>query len=190
MKPTRTPLAEPPVQTPVRAVAVREGDGGRGVPPGARWRSFFVRLVVLGLIWGVLTDFRPDALAFGLPAVIAGAALVFLMPPARGWRFSPRGAAVFVLWFAVQSVRAAVDVSMRALDPRMPLCPGFRRYAPALPAGAPRVLFLNTITLLPGTLSAEIAGDEVIVHMLDTGADLQAELGALEARIAALFALT
>ena len=165
--------------------------------PRAVWRRFVTALVALSLIWGGLTGFRLDTLYFGAPAVLLGAGLVFVIPPAPGWRLSPRGAIVFAMWFAVQSFRGAVDVSVRAFSPEMPLRPGFRRYRPALPAGAPRVMFLNTITLLPGTLSAEVEDESegqtgtgaVIVHMLDTRADLQADMRALEARIAALFAL-
>ncbi len=159
-------------------------------PMPSRWRLFTIKALVLGAIWAVLTDFRADAWVFGLPAVLAGAGLVFLMPAAPAWRLSPQGALVFALWFSVQSVRGAVDVSRRAFSPRMPLRPGFRRYPIALPSGAPRVMFLNTITLLPGTLAAEQAGDAVMVHMLDTRADLDKDLGALERRIAALFALS
>ncbi len=161
-------------------------------PPPAvagRWRRFLTMAAALLLIWAALTDFRADALVFGLPAVLAGAALVFLMPFSPGWRLSPRGALGFVWWFALQSVRGAVDVAWRAFAPRMPLRPGFRRHPLTLPAGAPRVLFLNTVTLLPGTLSAEVTGDAVIVHMLDTSADLEADLTVIEARVAALFAL-
>ncbi len=167
---------------PVSALALRR--------PARPWRRFVVKLVALALIWAVLTDFRPDALVFGLPAVIAAAALVFVLPAAPGWRLSPRGALEFALWFAVQTVRGAVDVAARAFAPRMPLAPGFRAYAPNLPDGAPRIVFLNTITLLPGTLSAEVAGAQVIVHMLDTEADLDSDMHALERRIAALFGLT
>lgn len=154
------------------------------------WRRFFLRLVVLSVLWGVLTEFRFDALAFGVPAVIAGAALVFLIPAAPGWRLSAQGGLTFVLWFAVQSVRGAVDVARRAFSPSLPLRPGFRSYQPALPQGAPYIVFLNTITLLPGTLSAEVSEHNVVVHMLDTRADLDADLQALEHRVAALFALT
>jgi multicomponent Na+:H+ antiporter subunit E len=157
--------------------------------PLARWRRFLVNALALALLWGILTDFRVDALVFGVPAILAGAALVFLIPQSPSWRLSPRGALAFVLWFAVQSVRGAIDVALRALAPSLPLRPGFRTYRPALPQGAPHITFLNTITLLPGTLSAEVAGDQVVVHMLDTRADLNAELGALESRIADLFGL-
>ena len=158
-------------------------------PQPGRTRRFFATLLTLAVIWGLLTEFRLDALVFGLPAVLAGAGLVFVLPPGRGWRISPRAALVFVLWFGVQSVRGAVDVAARAFSPRMGLRPGFRRYPLSLPEGAARVMFLNTITLLPGTLSAELEEGAVVVHMLDMRADLEADLGQLEARIAALFAL-
>lgn len=162
-------------------------DTRHGLTPRAT--RFLVKIVVLALIWGILTGFRADAVAFGAVAVLAGAALVFLLPTSPGWRLSPAGAVRFALWFARQSVLGAVDVSRRAFSPRMPLHPGFRSYRPALPDGAPRIMFLNTITLLPGTLSAEIAGESVIVHMLDSRADLDGDLKQLETRIAALFAL-
>lgn len=154
-----------------------------------RATRFLVKIMVLGLIWGILTGFRVDAVVFGAVAVLAGAALVFVLPDSPGWRLSPAGAVRFALWFARQSVLGAVDVSRRAFLPRMPLHPGFRTYRPALPDGAPRIMFVNTITLLPGTLSAEIAGESVIVHMLDSRADLDSDLKQLETRVAALFAL-
>lgn len=183
---TGSPVRLAPATVPVpRHAPARKGAVGARPP----WRRFLGALVVLGLIWAMLTDWRADAWTFGIPAVLTGVALTLLMPPNAGWRLSPRGALGFVLWFAVQSVRGAVDVAGRAFSPRMPLHPGFRRYPLTFHAGAPRVMFVNCITLLPGTLSAETADDEVIVHMLDTRADLQADLGVLEARIAALFVL-
>ena len=155
----------------------------RGLP------RFLVSLLVLSVIWGALTDWRADALVFGVPAVLLGASVAFLLPQGYAWRLSPRGAALFALWFAVQSVRGAIDVAMRAFAPRMPLRPGFRHYDLTLPMGAPRVMFINAITLLPGTLSAEIEGHTVIVHMLDTRIDLDPALDDLETQIRALFAL-
>lgn len=178
---------EPPATLPRSTdIALRPS----AVPPAARWRRFVVKFVALALIWAILTDFRADALVFGLPAVVAGAALVFLIPVSPGWRLSPRHALSFAVWFSVQSVRGAVDVALRAFAPSLPLRPGFRTYTPSLPKGAPRIMFLNTITLLPGTMSAELLGDAVCVHMLDTTADLEADLRELEARVAALFTLT
>ncbi len=173
---------------PTAPVLLNSAPAG-ALPLRPRWRGFLSALVMLALLWALLTDFRSDTWVFGLPAVLAGAALVFMLPSAPGWRLSLSGTLAFALWFAVKSLRGATDVAIRALAPRMSLRPGFRAFTPALPQGAPRVVFLNTITLLPGTLSAEIAGDAVIVHMLDTRADLDADLGALETRIAAMFGL-
>lgn len=177
-----------PAPVPAQARALRLQEKARKPPP--RWPRFFITLLVLALIWGVLTEFRLDATVFGLPAVLAGAGLVFLMPATPGWRISPSGAFRFAVFFAVQSVLGAIDVAMRAFSPRLPLSPGFRHYPLSLPMGAPRIVFLNTITLLPGTLSAEVEADEVIVHMLDTQADLADSLGALEVRVADLFSLS
>lgn len=150
---------------------------------------FALAVLVLAVIWGMLTDWRVDALVFGVPAVLIGAGFALMLPAAPIWTVSPRAAFTFALWFAAQSVRGAVDVALRAFSPDMRLRPGFRSYPLTLPAGAPRIVFANTITLLPGTMSAEIAGDDLIVHMLDTRADLEAELQELEIRIRALFAL-
>lgn len=161
------------VPTPVRSRPVRAAIG----------------LVLLAGLWAVLTGGDPGAWVFGVPAVSAGLALILVQSPAPGWRLSPVGAVRFSAWFAVQSVRGAVDVARRALAWRLPLAPGCRPFRTALPDGAPRILFANAITLLPGTLTAEFEGDLLVVHMLDTGADLTAELGALERRVARLFAL-
>ncbi|TVP72859.1 MAG: cation transporter [Rhodobacteraceae bacterium] len=160
-------------------------------PPGRRESLLrgALSVLVLSVIWGGLTDWRIDALVFGVPAILLAAALPLLLSRGARWRLSPHGAIIFALWFAVQSVRGAVDVALRAFAPRMPLDPGFRSYALSLPEGAPRVMFINTITLLPGTLSADIIGDRVIIHMLDRRSDLDTALADLEARIRALFAL-
>lgn len=176
----------PPTPPPAHGLVVHKPT----LPRATLWWRFVFRFLVLVLLWGLLTGFRVDALVFGLPAALAAAALVFLIPPAPSWRLSLRGAVVFALWFALQSVRGAVDVARRAFAPSLPLRPGFRSYNPSLPQGAPHILFLNTITLLPGTLAAEVVGESVIVHMLDTRADLDADLGDLEQRVAALFSLT
>ena len=152
-------------------------------------RRFILSILVLSLMWGALTGWRVEGLIFGVPAIALGAIAPFLLPPTSGFRVSFRGAMTFALWFAVQSVRGAVDVALRAFSPDMGLRPCFRSYPLSLPMGAPRVTFINIITLLPGTLSAEINDDRVIVHMLDARIELEPALSDLETRIRALFAL-
>ena len=176
----------PPTQAPQPVPATRSP-----AQPGRRQvlRQVILSILVLSVMWGALTGWRADALIFGLPAIALGAMISFLLPPTSGFRLSLRGAMSFALWFAVQSVRGAVDVALRAFSPDMGLRPCFRIYPLSLPMGAPRITFVNIITLLPGTLSAEINDDVVIVHMLDARIELEPALVDLETRIRALFAL-
>lgn len=160
-----------------------------GHAAGQVLRHCVLSILVLAVLWGALTGWRADALIFGLPAILLGAMVPFLLPPASGFRLSLRGAIRFALWFAVQSTKGAVDVALRAFSPDMRLRPCFRTYPLHLPKGAPRITFINIITLLPGTLSAEINDDRVTVHMLDARIELEPELAELETRIRALFAL-
>jgi multicomponent Na+:H+ antiporter subunit E len=69
----------------------------------------------------------------------------------------------------------------------MPIDPGFVDYPLHLTGSAPRVLFANTISLLPGTLSARLVGDTLQVHALDATTSVQTDLHELETRVGALF---
>lgn len=91
---------------------------------------------------------------------------------------------------AVQALGGGIDVARRAFSPSLPLAPEMIRYPLRLPAGPARTLFVNVTSLLPGTFSAEIQGDEVAVHLLaDTGDTLE-RLQELERRVAASFGLS
>jgi multicomponent Na+:H+ antiporter subunit E len=159
------------------------------VEPARGWRSLFGTVGGLALLWVGLAGPDPASWVVAGPVIAVATALTFAFPPARRLRFAPIGAIRFLAWFAVASLRGAVDVAGRALAWRMPLAPGLRSYETDLPPGASRLVFVNAITLLPGTLSAGISGTRIEVHMLDTRVDLAAELAPLEARVRGLFAL-
>jgi multicomponent Na+:H+ antiporter subunit E len=59
-----------------------------------------------------------------------------------------------------------------------------------LPAGGSRVALANTISMLPGTLSADLEGDQLVIHALDTRQDLASTVADIEARIATVFGVT
>ena len=59
-----------------------------------------------------------------------------------------------------------------------------------LPEGGPaRALFALCVSLLPGTLVANVGGPDLLIHALDTGAPVAVELAALEDAVAAMFSL-
>ncbi len=140
-------------------------------------------------IWWALNPGDPASWIIGAPAIVAATATGLLIPRPAAPPVSPRGALRFAGFFAIQTVVGATDVALRAFNPFARPQPGFMTWQTRLPEGAPRVAFANAITLLPGTLTARMEGDRFTIHLLDTRADPAPQLAALEARIAAMFAL-
>ena len=50
-----------------------------------------------------------------------------------------------------------------------------------------RSLFINAVSLLPGTVAAGLEGDRIMVHALDVNARVEPALQRLEHRVARLF---
>jgi multicomponent Na+:H+ antiporter subunit E len=78
-------------------------------------------------------------------------------------------------------------VAHRVLRPRPKINPGLFDYGLNLSAPSARVFFVDLVSLLPGTLSADIRGDRMRIHTLDLSRDSVTELGRLERRVAAVF---
>lgn len=154
-------------------------------PPG--WRRWARRVAVFAVLWWILTEGAAGSWLIGAPVVLLAA---WLSP--ASWADTPlslRGLARFLPFFAYQSVVGAADVATRALRPAMPLYPGVVRHRLRLPPGAPRVALANVVSMLAGTLSADLDGDELVIHALDARQDLHAMVIDLEPRIAAVFGL-
>jgi len=82
-----------------------------------------------------------------------------------------------------------LDVAYRALHPSLPINPGLIEYPLQLPIGVAQVMMLNTVSLLPGTVSANLTQNNLTVHVLDSESNLLPQLIAIEKRIARMFAL-
>src|SRR5262249_53246483 len=103
-----------------------------------------------------------------------------LLPPGRA-RFSPVALARLVWRFARQSIVAGADVAWRALDPRLPLRPGFVIYPARLPPGPALSAFCALTSLAPGTLPAGPDDNgAILVHCLDVGQPVASHLAADE----------
>lgn len=97
--------------------------------------------------------------------------------------------ALFAPFFLVQSLRGGVDVARRALHPRLPLNPCLVRYPLCLEEVPAQVFMANVVSLLPGTLSADLEDSVLTVHALDCALPVTEQLQALESRVARLFGL-
>jgi multicomponent Na+:H+ antiporter subunit E len=80
----------------------------------------------------------------------------------------------------IQSIVAGIDVARRALDPRLPLRPGFVSYPVCFPPGPARNAFTSLTSLLPGTVPAGDDGEHLVYHCLDVDQPVVAQLAAEE----------
>jgi multicomponent Na+:H+ antiporter subunit E len=128
-------------------------------------------------LWLVLMpSAKPADLAVG--AVAAAAATwvsLRLLPPSAGrLRFSALlGLMPHYIW---GSVRGGLDVARRALDPRLPLNPGFVQCPLDLPQGLARNTFATITSLLPGTVPCGDQRDGLVYHCLDVDAPVVEQL--------------
>ena len=83
-------------------------------------------------------------------------------------------------WLAKEIVRACIDVAWRITRPSLPIQPTIIRVPANQQTVAGRVIFANSITLTPGTISLDVLEKEIEVHALtaESAADLQSgEMG-------------
>jgi len=148
---------------------------------------FCFRAVLFALLWWMLTEGAADSWLVGAPVVVLAALASGVLLPGTSW--SLPGLLRFIPFFLWHSLRGGVDVAGRALHPRLPISPDLLKHQWRLPTGLPRVFMANTVSLLPGTLSAELGDEFLLVHVIDQTSAFETELTVIEARVARIFGL-
>jgi multicomponent Na+:H+ antiporter subunit E len=69
-------------------------------------------------------------------------------------------------WLLWQIVLSNLDVAKRILDPRLPISPTLITLKPTQRSDLGRVIYANSITLTPGTVTTALSGDTLEVHAL------------------------
>ena len=146
---------------------------------------FSVHALAFVALWAILAGGR--GWSVGAPFVVLAAVTSCLVAPMSRW--SLVGLARFLPYFVWSSLRGGIDVAIRVLHPQLLIEPALVRYELRLDDTAARVMMADTVTLLPGTLSADLDDHVLVVHVLNTGAPFTKALEALEQRIADLFGL-
>jgi multicomponent Na+:H+ antiporter subunit E len=161
---------------------IGSGLTGIALDNGRAMFDSFGRLAGFLAFWLVIAGPNPVDLVVGVAAAMAATwASRRLLPPGE-WRFRPVALAGFTLRFLRQSIGAGLDVAWRALDPRLPLRPGFVVYRPGLPPCPTRSAFCTISSLMPGTLPCgTAAGGGVTIHCLDVGQPVAQQMAAEEA---------
>jgi len=152
---------------------------------GIDWSTVVSRALLFSLPWWALTDGTAGSWWIGASAVACAVIISVTLVPLLGlvWREVME----FVPFFLWHSLKGGMDVAWRAFHPRMPITPELIVYPLRLPPGLPRVILVNTVSLLPGALSAELAGQVLKVHVLDSLGDFLAEPEALEQCVGCIF---
>lgn len=141
--------------------------------------------VVLALLWIGLTGGR-DWL-FGAAAVALSVFVSRSLAPMERPHFSLTGLLHFLGHFLLASLRGGTDIARRAFDPRLPIEITNWKHQFRVPPGQPRTVLVATISLLPGTLSRDLARDWVLVNSI--AGDRRHEVDKLERLIAAMFTI-
>lgn len=143
-----------------------------------------IRLSLFFAGWLVLTQGKLSDLGFVALLLAATTAIsLWSVPPTpRGWRLHPIHLARFFPYFLWCALRGGFDVARRVFPANMPIDPAFVRVTVS---ASPRQKFLLalTVSLLPGTASCEIVDETLIVHCLDRGMPIDAEIHDLCERI-------
>jgi multicomponent Na+:H+ antiporter subunit E len=144
--------------------------------------------LVLAAVWLLLSGhYEPLILAFG----VASVAFVVLVARRKGLT-DREGHPIDLLfgglrywpWLLVEMAKSNLAVARCILHPRMPISPTVIKVPASQRTDLGRVVFANSITLTPGTVSIIVERDTVVVHALtaDAARDL-AEGGEMNRRV-------
>ena len=159
----------------------------KGTMQPAAWPSILFRGVLFSLIWWSLSNGVTASWWIGVPAVLlALISSLYLLPPmTMVWSAWLK----FIPFFISRSLYGGIDVARRAFHPALPLAPDIVKIPLRLRAGLARVFMINTINLLPGTLSVSIDQNQLKVHVLDRHQDFRSEILQVEEYVSRLFGI-
>lgn len=92
----------------------------------------------------------------------------------------------YMLWLVWQIVLSNLDVTRRILSPSLPISPTVRRLRAGQRTDLGLVIYANSITLTPGTVTIDVEGGEVEVHALSREGIADLESGEMDRRVRAL----
>jgi multicomponent Na+:H+ antiporter subunit E len=134
--------------------------------------SFTFVTVIMWLLWLVLAgSLHPQEMIAG--AVVA--VLVALLSNSTHLLVSPGilnpkrllYALAYIPFMIWSIILANLDVARRVLSPKLDINPGIVKVRTRLTSPVGRMVLANSITLTPGTLSVDIAGDQMYIHWVD-----------------------
>lgn len=149
----------------------------------------FTLTVILSLIWlGLSGHYTTLVLSFGAASVL-GVVFIALRKGIVDVEGTPYEIGLSILiywpWLLVEIVKANIDVTKRVLAPSLPISPTLFTLTSSQQSDLGKVLYANSITLTPGTVTVAIEGDEFLVHALSEDAAMDLEEGTMDRKVSA-----
>jgi len=141
-------------------------------------------------VWLILTAGDLTSLIIAVPFI----ALAILLQPVAANRCEKSSLLVnisgllqFAWFFILESLRGGVDVSRRVLAAETRVDPVFYDYSMQLQRPHAQQLFISSISLLPGTLCADMNNNQLRIHTLDQQMDTTQGIRRLESLVGKIF---
>ena len=131
--------------------------------------SISLGLLLFG-VWLLLSGiFEPLLLGLGVVSCLVVVLIAHRMdvidreghPIHLAWRI-----VIYWFWLALEIVKSNIDVARRILDPKLPIHPLLIRLPASQKSELGLVIYANSITLTPGTVSVQVAAGEILVHAI------------------------
>ena len=146
-----------------------------------------IALMSVWVLWS--WHFTPLLLSFGAASCV----LVLLI--ARAMRVVdregaptdlPLGLLTYLPWLFWEIAKANVDVARVILHPRLPISPRLIEFRASQEDDVGRVIYANSITLTPGTVTIDTEGEMITVHALTAEAADGVLSGDMDRRVSRL----
>lgn len=152
-----------------------------------RWLGLFVLLVAIWLAWSGL--YKPLVIGLGVASSALCVWVTLRMDPVAGESFDGRPLwriAGYLPWLVKEIAVANLNVIRLVLSPRPEIDPVLITLTASQRTALGRVVYGNSITLTPGTLSVDMDGSELTVHALTRSGAEQLRTGEMDARVTRL----
>jgi len=151
----------------------------------AFWFALSGRTEPLFLVTGAITAIGVTALTTGIVSACLRSDVGHV--PVRRIPLAIVRAASFAFWMAGRILVASVQLARIVLSPTMPLDPCSVRFRTELRSPFARTTLTNAISLVPGTLTVDIDGQEILVHALSPEQVDDLVSGRLQNKVAGIF---
>ena len=141
----------------------------------------------LAFLWWLLSNGDPSSWLVGAPVVLVATWAAWQLNPSKGMSISLVGTLRFLPFFFAESLRGGIDVARRVLQRHLNVVPGFVSFRTRLSGQRARLLFINSVSLLPGTLAADLQEDHLKIHALDRSVDFTEDLRRLEVAVGRIY---